>query len=77
MRDFDKVHVSLDKAIKHGKEKRRPYYNNRSCRPHGGCLWCLGNRMHKHNRRTPSLSGSGIVLHGPVEGYFADVEPEI
>ena len=31
----------LDKAIKSGKEKRKPYYgskrHDRTCRPHGSC----------------------------------------
>ena len=43
--------MSLDKAIAHGKEKRRPYYRrssriDKTCRPHGGCPWCLSNRYH-------------------------------
>lgn len=43
--------MSLDKAIKSGKEHRKPYYDSRdfdsSCRNHGGCPWCEGNRLHK------------------------------
>lgn len=43
--------MSLDKAIKHGKEYRRPYYGakacDKSCRNHGGCKWCESNRKHK------------------------------
>lgn len=43
--------MSLDKAIKHGKEKRKPYRLPKSvdpmCRNHGGCDWCLGNRMYQ------------------------------
>jgi hypothetical protein len=49
--------MSLDKAIKYGKEKRRPYHKrgkyDRSCRPGGSCPWCQGSRMHKHRRRIP------------------------
>jgi len=45
----------LDKAIEHGKEHRKPYYHSgrfdRTCRPHGGCPWCLKNRMHSTWRR--------------------------
>lgn len=44
--------MSLDKAILHGKEKRKPYrgskYFDRSCRNHGRCKWCRDNRLHKH-----------------------------
>ena len=41
--------MSLDKAIKHKKEHRKPYYRyceqvDPSCRPHGGCPWCEQNR---------------------------------
>lgn len=52
--------MSLDKSIKYGKEKRKPYYGSkaidRSCRNHGGgrktqCPWCLGNRLHHNNVR--------------------------
>ena len=43
--------MSLDKAIEHGKEKRKPYRGSKafdpSCRNHGGCPWCEENRKHK------------------------------
>ena len=43
--------MSLDKAIEHGKEKRKPYRGSKSfdytCRNHGGCDWCRENRQHK------------------------------
>ena len=43
--------MSLDKGIKHGKEKRKPYRKAKaldaSCRNHGGCPWCKANRTHK------------------------------
>lgn len=46
--------MSLEKAIKHGKEKRKPYYKSgkfdTNCRPHGSCSYCLENRCHKHKR---------------------------
>lgn len=56
--------MSLDKAIEHGKEHRRPYRGpeaiDRTCRPHGGgtsspCPWCEGNRLHKHRRRVDAV----------------------
>lgn len=41
--------MSLDKAIKHGKEKRNPYRGSKSfdsnCRNHGVCSWCKKNRL--------------------------------
>lgn len=46
--------MSLDKAIEHGKEKRKPYRRSkrfdRSCRNHGSCTWCMENRLHKFNK---------------------------
>jgi len=40
--------MSLEKAIAHGKEKRKPYRGSKrfdcSCRNHGSCGYCLGNR---------------------------------
>lgn len=46
--------MSLDKAIKYGKEKRKPYYGGKACSPscrnHGGCTWCEGGRLYKHKK---------------------------
>ena len=43
--------MSLDKAIEHGKEKRKPYRGTKAidctCRNHGSCTWCRDNRLHK------------------------------
>lgn len=43
--------MSLDKAIKYGKEKRKEYTDSRaicgSCRNHGSCTWCNRNRLHQ------------------------------
>lgn len=40
--------MSLDRAIKSGKEHRKPYRGSkradRSCRNHGGCSYCERNR---------------------------------
>jgi len=47
--------MSLDKAIKHKKEHRKPYYGSKafsqSCRCHGGCKACLENRTHSERKR--------------------------
>lgn len=46
--------MSLDKAIKYGKEKRKPYYGSkaidRTCRNNGTCLWCQGNRLYQSKK---------------------------
>ena len=45
------IFMSLDKAIKYGKEKRKEYTDTRaicgSCRNHGTCLVCKSNRLHQ------------------------------
>ena len=47
--------MSLDKAIEHGKEHRKQYHGAESvdstCRCHGGCPWCEGNRLHNTKKR--------------------------
>jgi hypothetical protein len=48
--------MSLDKAIAHGKERRKPYYkkaerDDRTCRNHGTCPWCRRNRQHRSSVR--------------------------
>ena len=47
--------MALDKAIKFGKEHRKPYTGSKSfdktCRNHGGCSWCEENRKYKNIKR--------------------------
>lgn len=47
--------MSLEKAIEHGKEKRKPYRKSkrfdRTCRCHGSCSWCERNRKHANEIR--------------------------
>lgn len=52
--------MSMHKAIKSGKEKRveygtkgQPYCKavDPSCRNHGGCPWCEGNRTNKNKAK--------------------------
>ena len=49
--------MSLDKAIEHGKERRKPYRGAKAvdatCRNHGSCRWCERNRTYKNKRREP------------------------
>ena len=46
--------MSLDKAIEHGKEKRKPYTGAKAidctCRNHGSCDWCKSNRLYQQLR---------------------------
>ena len=44
--------MALDKAIKAGKEKRKPYRkakaHDRTCRNHGSCAYCERQRTQKN-----------------------------
>lgn len=41
--------MSLEKAIQNKKEKRKPFRGSKAfdctCRNHGSCSWCAGNRL--------------------------------
>jgi len=47
--------MSLDKAIKHGKEKRKPYRGakavDHTCRNHGSCKYCEQNRTYSNRKK--------------------------
>ena len=47
--------MPIDKAIKYGKEKRKPYTGakavDRTCRNHGSCDWCKANRLYSSRKR--------------------------
>jgi len=47
--------MSLDKAIKYGKEKRKPRklkrFAEKACHNHGRCEWCRGNRLIQRTRK--------------------------
>lgn len=47
--------MSFEKAIKSGKEHRKPYIGSKSidpsCRNHGGCPWCEENRKYKYLKK--------------------------
>ena len=51
--------MSLDKSIQHNKEHRKQYYDSRAvdttCRSHGSCPWCQGNRKHKNDIKEERL----------------------
>ena len=49
--------MSLDKAILHHKEHRKPYRGakavDHTCRNHGSCEYCKSNRLHKFKKDEP------------------------
>lgn len=50
--------MSLDKAIEHKKEHRKPWRGSKNfdktCRNHGGCDWCKGNRLYSSKKKLDS-----------------------
>lgn len=52
--------MSLNKAIEHHKEHRKPYRGGKSvdkqCRNHGGCSWCKGNRLYKYDKKKEKMN---------------------
>lgn len=47
--------MSLNKAIEHKKEHRKPYRGAKAidpmCRNHKGCSWCEGNRTFNSRKK--------------------------
>ena len=66
--------MSLDKAIEHGKEKRKPYRGSKAidptCRNHGSCKWCENNRRYKFRDKLPQLSESGVSDDATNNDYY-------
>ena len=58
--------MALDKAIEHGKEKRKPYKGAKavdcSCRNNGSCEWCRGNRTYRNVRELIRAKELGLEL---------------
>lgn len=50
----------LNKAIKHGKEKRKPYRKSKSfdrtCRNHGSCPYCENNRTYQSKKEEDRIN---------------------
>jgi hypothetical protein len=53
----------MDKAIEHGKERRKQYRGGKAidpcCRNHGGCPACESNRKHKYKKAMKNLDEWG------------------
>ena len=67
--------MSLDKAIQHGKEHRKPYRGSKAidatCRNHGGCPWCEENRKYKFRDKHPIEPEDYIVEENCNECRYA------
>jgi hypothetical protein len=55
--------MSLDKAIEHKKEKRTPFRKSkrfdRTCRNHGKCPYCEGNRTFQSEKELQRIESFG------------------
>ena len=55
--------MSLDKAIEHKKEKRAPFRKSkafdRTCRNHGKCPYCEGNRTFQSEKELQRVESFG------------------
>jgi len=58
--------MGLEKAIIYGKEKRKPYRNSKafdySCRNHGCCPWCQGNRAYQKVKELLRMNYEEILI---------------
>ena len=58
--------MSLDKSIAKGTEHRKQYTGSKaiakSCRNHGGCDWCLSNRLYKNLKKIQSANDKSTLL---------------
>ena len=61
--------MSLDKAIAHKKEHRKPFYKGKaislSCRNHKSCPQCQGNRMHSNEKKIISSKEQMNAIKSP------------
>ena len=57
--------MTLEKAIEHNKEKRKPYRKakavDKSCRNHGGCEYCKGNRLYQIRKEKEKANYKEVV----------------
>jgi len=63
----------LDKAIAHGKEKRKQYRGaksfDRSCRNHGNCPYCSSNRQINKTRGKQMQDQALVAYYNQVCEY--------
>ncbi len=70
--------MSLHKAIKSGKEHRveygtkgQPYAKavDSTCRNHGSCSWCAGNRLYKSKKMEQQVKSELKENHDIIDIY--------
>lgn len=79
--------MTFDRHYPNRKDHRAPYRRSarfdRSCRPHGGCAWCEGGRLHSSQRRMllldpdePERELRPCTAHDVYGCPLCDLEPE-
>jgi len=70
--------MSLYKAIKYGKEKRKPYRKSKaidsSCRNHGRCAYCRQNRLYQVQKENIRLKSELAWLDIYYDWYYTRYE---
>ena len=60
--------MSFDKEYPNRKDWRQPYRKSQrfdiSCRCHGGCGYCHGNRIHRHRKQLLKVLDDPRMLRG-------------
>lgn len=73
--------MALDKAIEHKKEHRKPYRGGKAidytCRNHGGCDWCLGNRLYSTRKRIETMNSKEEEYMAEKLGAFSTKAEEL
>jgi len=68
--------MSLNKAIEHGKEHRRPYRGSKAvdytCRNHGTCDWCKNNRMYNEKRELEKMKCRLIDFQQQINEHYSE-----
>lgn len=66
--------MPLDKAIASGKEHRKPFYGpkaiDKTCRNHGSCPYCYGNRTYCNKKRQESAEDKMKCFKDVLETYL-------
>lgn len=70
--------MALDKAIKSGKEHRKPYRGSKcidpTCRNHGGCPWCEENRKHKFRDKEGKSLLDDFIMNESYDAWSEDYD---
>ncbi len=73
--------MALDKAIKHGKEHRKPYRGSKcidpTCRNHGGCPWCEENRKHKFRDKEGDSLLDDFIMNDSYDAFDQEFEEQM